>query len=287
MLKVVPVALFIGAAVFISTSSVRDTRAEAAFKVPVVTVKASDFAFAAPQSIAAGQTTFRLINDGKELHHITILKLGAGKTIKDVQAAMKTPDTPPAWLTAVGGPNAAAPGATIEATLDLAPGNYVLVCFIPSPGEQMPHAAKGMMRALTVTSPSGVTQAGATFAPTPVPDVHLVLKDYGFAFSKPLHAGKNVIHVMNEGPQDHEAVFVKLAPGKHIADFNTWATTGEMKGPPPAMPVDGMAGLAKGRTGIFTANLTPGTYGLICFAPDAKDGKEHSAHGMTSEFTVK
>ena len=124
MLKVVPVALFIGAAVFISTSNVRDTRAEAAFKVPVVTVKASDFAFAAPQSIAAGQTTFRLINDGKELHHITILKLGAGKTIKDVQAAMKDPNAaPPAWLVAVGGPNAAAPGATIEATLDLAPGN--------------------------------------------------------------------------------------------------------------------------------------------------------------------
>ena len=91
MLKVVPVALFIGAAVFLSTSSLHDTRAEAAFKVPVVTVKATDFAFSAPKSIAAGQTTFRLVNDGKELHHITILKLGAGKTMKDVEAAMKTP----------------------------------------------------------------------------------------------------------------------------------------------------------------------------------------------------
>lgn len=286
MLKVVPVALFIGAAVFLSTSSLHDTRADVAFKVPVVTIKASDFAFSAPKSIAAGQTTFRLVNDGKELHHITILKLEAGKTIKDLQAAMKAPGAGPlSWLVAVGGPNAAVPGATIEATLDLAAGNYVLVCFIPSPGEKMPHAAKGMMLPLTVTAPSGVSQAGAAFAPTPVPDMHLVLKDYGFAFSKPVTAGKHTIHIMNEGPQDHEAIIVKLAPGKKLADFNTWANTG-MKGPPPAMPITGMAAMAKGRTAIITENFTPGDYAITCYV-DAPDKKVHAEHGMNLEFTVK
>lgn len=285
MLKVVPVALFIGAAVFLSTSSLHDTRADVAFKVPVVTIKATDFAFAAPKSIAAGQTTFRLVNDGKELHHITILKLGAGKTIKDVQAALKVPGPPPAWIVAVGGPNAAAPGGTIEATLDLAAGNYVLVCFIPSPGEEMPHAAKGMMLPLTVTAPGGVTQAGATYAPTPVPDMHLVLKDYGFALSKPITAGKHTIHIMNEGPQDHEAILVKLAPGKKLADFNTWANTG-MKGPPPAMPITGMAAMAKGRTAIITETFTPGDYAITCYVP-APDKKVHAEHGMNLEFTVK
>ena len=162
-----------------------------------------------------------------------------------------------AWLVAVGGPNAAVPGATIEATLDLAAGNYVLVCFIPSPGETIPHAAKGMMLPLTVTAPGGVTQAGATFAPTPLPDMHLVLKDYGFAFSKPITAGKHTIHIMNEGPQEHEAIMVKLAPGKKLADFDTWASTG-MKGPPPAMPITGMAAMTKGRTAIITENIHPG-----------------------------
>ena len=33
MLKVVPIALFVGAAAFVSTSSLRDTRTDAAFKV--------------------------------------------------------------------------------------------------------------------------------------------------------------------------------------------------------------------------------------------------------------
>jgi uncharacterized cupredoxin-like copper-binding protein len=286
MLKVVPVALFIGAAVFVSTSSVRDTRADVAFKVPVVTVRASEFAFAAPKSIVAGQTTFRLVNDGKELHHVTILKLEQGKTMQDLQAALKDPSAaPPAWLVAVGGPNAAAPGATIEATLDLAAGKYVLLCMIPSPGEQMPHAAKGMMLPISVTAPAGVTQAGATYAPTPTPDVHLVLKDYGFAFSKPITAGRHTIHIMNEGPQEHEAVLVRLAPGKTLADFNTWASTG-MKGPPPAMPMSGIAAMAKGRTAIVTDDFTPGNYAITCYVP-APDKKGHTEHGMNLEFTVK
>jgi len=284
-LKTVPVLLFVGAVAFVGSSTVHDTRAA---KIPVVTVHAKDFAFDAPKTIAAGMTSFKLVNDGKELHQVQIMKLEQGKTFADLQAAMKNPGpTAPTWLVGVGGPNAAAPGGTVETTLNLEAGNYVIACFIPSPSDLVPHMMKGMIQPLTVSAAGGVAQAGAASIEAPIPDVHLVLKDYGFAFSKPLHAGKNVVHVMNEGPQDHEAVMVKLAPGKHIADFNTWATTGKMKGPPPGMPIDGMGGLAKGRTGIFTADLTPGTYGLICFAPDAKDGKEHSVHGMTSEFTVK
>ena len=286
MLKVVPLALFAGAVVFLSTSSLRDTRADAAFKVPVVTVHASEFAFSAPKSIAAGQTTFRLVNDGKQLHHITILKLEKGKTVKDLEAVLKGPEgPPPAWLVSVGGPNAAAPGATVEATLDLAPGNYVFLCMIPSPGEQMPHAAKGMILPVTVSAAGGVTQAGAAYAPTPAPDVHLVLKDYGFAFSKPITAGKHTIHVMNEGPQDHEAIMIQLAPGKHVGDFNAWVAA-EMKGPPPARLIAGNAAMAKGRTAIFTDDFTPGTYAITCYVP-APDKKLHAEHGMNLEFVVK
>ena len=96
-------------------------------------------------------------------------------------------------------------------------------------------------------------------------------KDFGLGLNdNTAERGTVTFHVMNEGPQDHEAIFLKLSPGKHVADFNKWATTGKMQGPPPAMPVDGMSGMAKGRTGIFTANLTPGTYALVCLVPDMK-----------------
>ena len=34
-------------------------------------------------------------------------------------------------------------------------------------------------------------------------------------------------------------------------------------------------------------DLAPGNYGLICFIPDAKDGKPHFMHGMATQFSVK
>jgi hypothetical protein len=286
MLKVVPAVLFVGAAAFLSSSNVRDARASAAFKVPVVTIHAKEFSFTAPSTIPAGQVTLRLVNDGQQLHHVQVLQLTQGKTMADLEAAMKSKGPPPAWLVSVGGPNAAVPGATIEATLTLDPGNYVIACFIPSPGaDATPHAMKGMIKPLTVSAEKGVTQAGAEVEATPTPDIHLELKDYGFVFSKPVTAGKHTIHVMNDGPQEHEAVLFKLAPGKHISDVNAYVEGG-MQGPPPGKPIAGMAGLAKGRTGIFTDDFTPGTYGLTCFVP-APDGKIHAAHGMTLEFEVK
>src|SRR4029079_15390898 len=65
-LKTVPVILFVGAAAFVTSSKMLVTRAA---NIPVVTVHAKDFSFDAPKTIAAGQTSFRLVNEGKALHH--------------------------------------------------------------------------------------------------------------------------------------------------------------------------------------------------------------------------
>jgi uncharacterized cupredoxin-like copper-binding protein len=285
MIRAVPAALFVVAAV--ASPSIRDAAiAPNSLKHPVVIVHTKEFAFIAPASIAAGTTTFRLVNDGKEVHQISILQLAKGKTLADYAAAMKA-NKPAPWAIGVGGPNAAEPGQTIDATLTLDAGNYILVCWVPSPGAQVPHMAKGMIQPLTVTAPGGVTQAGAStsYLPESTPDVHLELSDYAFKLSKPLVAGKHTIHVMNTGAQEHEAVILKLAPGKTMKDADAWFEGG-MKGPAPIESSPGMAGLGKGRTGSFTTNLTPGRYGLICYIPDAKDGKPHSMHGMVQEITV-
>jgi len=223
---------------------------------------------------------------GKEIHQISILELTNGKTLADYTAAIKA-NQPTPWAVGAGGPNAAGPGQTIDATVTLEPGNYVLECWVPSPGSMLSHMAQGMIRALTVTAPARVAQAAASTssAAEPTPDVHLELFDYGFRFSKPLVAGKHTIHVMNIGTQDHEAAIVKLAPGKTMNEFDAWAQSG-MKGPSPAEPTPGLAGLGKGRTATFTTDLTPGRYGIVCWIPDVKDGKPHEMHGMVQEFTV-
>lgn len=255
------------------------TSAEAPKAAPtVVRVEAKDFAFDAPAQFPAGVVTIQLSNHGKEIHQAQLVKLEDGKTIQDLAAAMKTHGPPPSWMKFVGGPNAVAPGHEVGATSVLEPGNYAYLCFIPSPDGVM-HAAKGMVRPFEVTA----APAGAATA-LPETDVTIKLVDYDFQASKPLVAGKQRILVENGGPQGHELVLVKLAPGKKIEDFATWAEN--MKGPRPAELVGGVVVLGPGTQGTFTADLTAGDYGLICFVPDSKDGKMHMSHGMMKNIKV-
>jgi uncharacterized cupredoxin-like copper-binding protein len=247
---------------------------------PVVTVHASEFAYTGPKTIKSGVTLFRLINDGNELHHLIIVKLDKGKTMADFIAAMKKPGPPPSWTTFEGGPNPALPHATVDATLSLEPGDYVLLCTIPSPGERAPHAVKGMVGALTVS-------AEKNGALEPVTDQTIRLNDYSFAMPATLAAGHHNFQVVNDAQQLHEVVVVELPPGETIADLGNWVDKSLMKGPPPGRPVGGMAPLSTGRTGVFSVDLKPGTYGLICLVPDAKNGTSHFQHGMTKTLTVR
>jgi hypothetical protein len=244
-----------------------------------VTLTANDYGFDAPATIPAGAVTMRLQNHGKELHQAQLLKLEDGKTVADLAKALKNPGPPPSWIKFVGGPNGVAPGSESNATQVLAPGKYVYICLIPSP-DGVIHAAKGMVQPFEVTAGSGPAAAEL-----PTGDVTMKLTDYAFDLSTPLTPGRQTIVVENAGPQPHEVVLLKLAPGRTAEDFGKWAETG-MKGPPPAEPLGGVTVLEKGGRGSFTADLTAGDYGLICFVPDAKNGKPHLAHGMTKTIKV-
>src|SRR5690606_3807561 len=117
-----------------------------------------------------------------------------------------------------------------------------------------------------------VVGSSAPRAAEPKADVTMKLVDYGFQLSEPLTAGRRTIRVENVGPQPHEVVLVRYHAGKTFEDFHKWEAGG-MQGPPPLDLLGGVVGLAPGRYAYFTAEVTPGTYGLICFVPDAKDGK--------------
>jgi hypothetical protein len=262
-----------------STASLAGNTAEAPKAAPAaVNVTAKDFSFQAPAQIPAGAVTLQLRNEGKEVHQAQLVKLNDGKTGADLLAALKQHGPPPAWMKFVGGPNAAAPGKQVAASSVLDPGQYAYLCLIPSPDGVM-HVAKGMVQTFEVTAaPSGAASS------LPETDITIKLVDFDFQASQPLSSGRQRIMVENAGPQPHELVLVKLAPGKKIEDFAAWAES--MRGPPPAMPVGGVGVLENGMRGSFTADLTAGEYGLICFVPDAKDGKLHLAHGMMKTLKV-
>jgi uncharacterized cupredoxin-like copper-binding protein len=244
-----------------------------------VTVTASDFTLDLPAKIPAGTVTLRLVNHGRELHQAQIIRLEEGKTVADFAAAMNHPGPHPSWVKFVGGPNGIAPGQETESSAMLTPGQYAVFCIIPSP-DGVAHLMKGMIRPVEVT-----TAAAAAEASLPAADDTVRLADYTFQPSRALTPGRHTILVENAGPQPHELVLLKLPPGKSVGDFGQWAEGG-MKGPPPAMPLGGVAVLDKGGSGVFTAELSPGDYGFICFVPDAKDGKPHLAHGLMKQFKV-
>jgi hypothetical protein len=247
----------------------------------VVNIIASDYKYDAPATIPAGLTTFHLTNTGKEPHQANLIRLDSGKTYADLVNGiknMKPGAPPPGWVVTAGGPNADAPGGTVDVTTNLAAGNYAIVCFIPD-AKGVPHVMKGMGQGITVT-PS--TTAAA---PDPTSDVTVTMSSYKWDFSTPLTSGKHTLKIVTAPGQPHEFTVFQLMPGKTAADVAKFFDGG-MKGQPPAMPVGGVAGLSAGLTTYYDVDLKPGDYAIICFLPDGKDGKPHYLHGMTQTIKI-
>ncbi len=246
-----------------------------------VTITATDYGYILPAApITAGLTTVTLINTGRELHHVQFYRLTEGKTIDDFTAAAKAEGPPPAWAVPEGGPNGVLPGQQVSATLDFQPGQYALICRIPSP-DGVAHAMKGMILGMEVQQ----AEPGATAAALPAGDIQMGLYDFGFSLSQPITAGTHTFTVKNDAAQPHEVVVIKVPPGGSMDAWKEWISSG-MKTPPPGEPFSGITDIAPGATQNFTATFEAGTYGLICFVPDATDGQPHLFHGMLTQFTV-
>ena len=163
-----------------------DSSAMAAAAAPnVVHIVATDFAFEMPDTLPAGLTTFHLMNKGPDWHHATLVRLEDGHTMADVQAEYAKGEVP-AWAHVMGGPNAPFAGGTSETTMNLEPGNYAVLCFVPS-ADGVPHIAKGMMRALTVVP------SDAPASPLPEADLAVTMTDYDWTMSAPISAGDNAL----------------------------------------------------------------------------------------------
>ncbi len=247
----------------------------------VVTVVTHEYAFTMPDTIPSGLTTFVLRDEGKEEHHMTLMKVDSGKTLDDVFTALKAgPEAaPPRWLAPVGGPNAPMPGGTSNATLELAPGNYVALCMIPA-ADKAPHFAHGMVKWLVVTP------SKAKPAQLPTADLTVTLTDYDFSMSKPLTSGHHRVAITNTSAQPHELVINRYDEGQGNAQFVKWAYDPQGK-PMPGHAMGGATALLPGQTVVIDETFAPGRYGFVCFIPDAGDGKPHFMHGMEKEFEVK
>ena len=164
--------------------------------------------------------------------------------------------------------------------MNLAPGNYVMVCFI-SDQNGVPHFALGMVSPITVTAPTG------PLAAEPPPDLNINMIDFGFELSSPISTGTRTILVTNNGEQDHEAILVQLSPGATAQDFLASFEPDAAPGPPPGLPLGGLQAVAPGGRATIIADFSPGNYAFICFITDPDSGAPHFALGMLAELTLQ
>ena len=197
----------------------------------VVDVTATEFFFEAPDSIPSGLTTFRLTQagiaaeralagkKGRELvadqgdntrgfHMLWVIRLDEGKTVADLSAAAHAGAATP-WKQILGGPAFAVPPRTTNATMDLQPGTYALVCYVGSAREDRNrhHLLHGMVRQLVVTPST------AALRPPVQPDVVARITAEGVEFSAQIRAGRQIIEVRNDMPREREFVFVRNGVG--------------------------------------------------------------------------
>lgn len=277
----------------------------------VVDLRAVGMKFAGPSQIPAGWTTFRFTN-ASGMTHFAILDVppeGVDARVmndtvmtpfQDAMDGMNAGDEEavnaafarfPAWiadLTRAGGPGIVSAGLTGETTVYLAPGHYVIECYVKidgvfhstSPGD----GELGMVMDLTVTdAPNG--------APEPTPTATLAVRNTGFEWvgGGPV-AGTNTVRVNFEEQQalpsfvGNDVHLIRVSGPDALGranDWMDWRTPGGLQDPAPAQFLGGINDLPAGANGYFTVDLEPGDYALIAEMPDPQ------AAGFVLPFSIK
>jgi hypothetical protein len=114
-----------------------------------VVVNLSDYAFTVQGALTPGKHTFKLVNKGPQAHEFEIIRLAPGKTGKDFLSFIAKMDGPPPG-NALGGVAGFLSGTTTYTTVDLTPGNYFLICFVPDTKDAKAHFEHGMTKEFTV-----------------------------------------------------------------------------------------------------------------------------------------
>jgi hypothetical protein len=115
-------------------------------------VTLADYSFLGLENLSSKKTTVEVTNGGPQSHELTILRLQSGFTVDQLKTALLSDEPPPGPppFESAGGLGALASGSKGWAELDLTAGNYALICFVPDAATGAPHAALGMIKALTV-----------------------------------------------------------------------------------------------------------------------------------------
>lgn len=124
-----------------------------------VRIDMAEYSFTATPGLAAGPQIIEVVNVGVQPHFLSITGVPAGTTVDDVLALFgmgAEPGATPASglsfedLVVTVDTTEQSNGVTAWYAADLAPGTYLLACYVPDPGSGAPHAMLGMMQIVEV-----------------------------------------------------------------------------------------------------------------------------------------
>ena len=115
-----------------------------------VVMKLVDYDFELSKPLTAGRYTIRIDNAGPQEHEVAIVKLDAGKEPMDF-AKWGEKQVGKAPGTLHGGVSGIMPGDKAFVEVDLAPGEYGLICFVPDSKDGKGHYHHGMAKKVTVS----------------------------------------------------------------------------------------------------------------------------------------
>jgi uncharacterized cupredoxin-like copper-binding protein len=139
-----------------STLNLTVSEATAATAAPEadINVVMADFAFAIPGEIKSGEQLWKVTNEGQQIHHMVIMKPNEGKTVEDILSFdPASGGEEPA--TEVGIIEVMTNGESAYKTMNLEPGEYIAICFMPDHaegGDGAPHFVHGMVQNFTVVA---------------------------------------------------------------------------------------------------------------------------------------
>lgn len=257
-------------------------------------------------TIPAGWTTFRLINASPFVHFIFFDHLPGDRTSEDLltevspvfqeasylimdgkdEEAMAAFSKLPEWFGGLvfrGGTGYTSPGRTAETTLFMAPGNYVMECYIKMPDGTY-HWSKGMFKDLHVTSDTTMANA------PPSPGIEITVSDEGLQVEGEPATGEQLVAVHFEqenpgmiGSDVHLAKLDESTDAFEVAEWLDFMTAEGLvstaENPGPATFIGGTHEMPIGNTAYFKVNLDPGSYVWVA--------EQQIANMAMEEFTVE
>ncbi len=242
-------------------------------QIQEITIRITDAGVEAPAQANAGLTTLIVENATGEPQGVAIARLKPGKTMEELQAAFQQENEAAIFaLLEFSGAVPVHPNGRNRVVLTLLEGMNLVAA--QAGGEPK------MMQVMAATGPA---------APEPTSNLSASLRDYAISLPSEIQTGKQTWKITNQGPQTHELLYARIAPGKTFEDVVAAVQAeGPPSGPPPIEEATfgGLGPMSPTLNAWIEADLQPGNYVAVCFLPDQATGKPHAALGMITPFRV-